>query len=299
MAPTSKLDMAPHARRIVVVLGMHRSGTSLCTSVLNRLGVALSEDLLAPGPDNEQGFFESAHILDTHQEILAVIGTGAANSFTICPRPSRWWTIPALAPAKKALCDIVVAESNDPGRLWGFKDPRTAMLLPLWQEVFTAAGVRPVYLLTLRRPWEVAASLRKRNRISESLSELLWLEHYLEAIRYAAADIVMVVPYDRWFTAPLVQTRAIAAAIDVPVSTGADNQTTLASIASEMVDPNLRHHVDRAGTFAYDISRIFYEWLERGEFGDAADMIAHVEAQLPAIACRISEQRDNGGDQEG
>jgi hypothetical protein len=296
----SKVGVAPQSRRVVVVLGMHRTGTSLCTSVLSRLGVALSDDLLPPGPDNEQGFFESARILNIHQDILAAIGAKAADSLTIRPRPPQWWTMPALSAAKEALRDLIVSESSGPGKLWGFKDPRTAVLLPIWQEVFTAAGMQPVYLLTLRYPWEVAASLKKRNRISEKLSELLWLEHYLEAIRFAAADIAMVVPYDKWFTEPLDQAIAIAAVIGrVPAGGGPDAKNTLANIAIEIVDPDLRHHVDREGTFAYDISRVFYEWLELGELDDAADMIARVEVELPVIARGIREQHHNSSGREG
>ena len=181
MSNFSENNILPRRRSIVVVLGMHRSGTSISTHVLSHLGVSLSKDLLAPSVDNERGFFESVRILDIHQEILKTIGSGAAHSLTRSPWPSQWWKLPELRAAKNKLRDIVIEESREPEILWGFKDPRTAILLPLWQDVFTAAGAHPIYFLTLRQPREVAASLKVRNQIPESLSELLWREHYLEA----------------------------------------------------------------------------------------------------------------------
>ena len=58
------------ASEIVIVLGCHRLGTSVFTSVLQDLGVYLDEELLPPSKDNPKGYFESSFITETHDKIL-------------------------------------------------------------------------------------------------------------------------------------------------------------------------------------------------------------------------------------
>jgi hypothetical protein len=62
--------------RIVCVLGMHRSGTSVVTRVLNLLGVFLGPEdrLIRPATDNPRGFWEHGPIMRLNQRILARLG---------------------------------------------------------------------------------------------------------------------------------------------------------------------------------------------------------------------------------
>jgi hypothetical protein len=279
-------------RHIVVVLGMHRSGTSLCTQVLHRLGVRLSDDLLPPEPDNEEGFFESSRILEINQRILKALGTGAADSVALRPLPARWWESPDLRVERAALADVISREAADQSRLWGFKDPRTAMLLPIWQKVFDTTGVEPIYILTVRHPSEVAASLAKRNRIPIEIGELLWLEHYLEVIRRAASNIAAVVDYRHWFTTRLAQAKVIAAAIGYRASNdNGFNEAALKKVVKAAVNPRLRHHENPDGRLAYAITSDSYGWLEQGDFSNAAQMVGQVEAALASVAQQITAKR--------
>src|SRR5947199_3831318 len=67
---------AGQRRPIVMVLGMHRSGTSLCSHVLSALGVEMTDDITAPGsgllgPDNQKGHWERREIVQFHDRIFA------------------------------------------------------------------------------------------------------------------------------------------------------------------------------------------------------------------------------------
>src|ERR1700712_2357048 len=68
-------DLASTKRRAILVLGMHRSGTSALSGVVNALGPAAPKPLLAPRADNPRGFFESAALADAHDDLLLSAGS--------------------------------------------------------------------------------------------------------------------------------------------------------------------------------------------------------------------------------
>ena len=53
---------ANHCHHAIIVLGMHRSGTSALTGVLNRVGVNLGDNLVAPEADNPAGYWENLDV---------------------------------------------------------------------------------------------------------------------------------------------------------------------------------------------------------------------------------------------
>src|SRR3546814_15012580 len=58
----------------ILILGMHRSGTSALTRVLNLLGVALGERLMPAGKGNESGHWESLAVYEAHEQLLTALG---------------------------------------------------------------------------------------------------------------------------------------------------------------------------------------------------------------------------------
>jgi O-antigen biosynthesis protein len=60
--------------RAVLVLGMHRSGTSALARGLQMLGVYLGSDFLSPQPDNPTGYWEDRNIYELNERLLAVFG---------------------------------------------------------------------------------------------------------------------------------------------------------------------------------------------------------------------------------
>ena len=61
-------------QRALLVLGMHRSGTSAVTRVLNLLGAHLGSELLATKADNKRGFWEHAEVVAVHERLLTALG---------------------------------------------------------------------------------------------------------------------------------------------------------------------------------------------------------------------------------
>jgi hypothetical protein len=90
---------ATPARTCVIVLGMHRSGTSVLTGTLGLLGAALPTDLVEAAPSNPKGHFESRSVYNIHERLLAALGTA-------------WYDFRAIGP--EALRSVIAPSSSKP-----------------------------------------------------------------------------------------------------------------------------------------------------------------------------------------
>jgi len=166
------------ARTAILVLGMHRSGTSALTRVISLLGADLPANLMPAVPgNNETGFWESMDAYRLNDAILAAAG----SSWDDWRRFEPDW-LPAGARAGfKARALSMLEQDFSGSNLFVLKDPRICRLLPFWLEVVREFGAEPVAILPLRNPVEVAASLARRDGFSPGKAYLLWLRHVLDA----------------------------------------------------------------------------------------------------------------------
>lgn len=217
-------------QEVVVVLGAGRSGTSLTMSLAASLGVSMSPDLVGPGENNKKGAFEDVNILRISRSILRHFHRdGAALSFL--PLPDGWLDDPFVQQARASLLQIVAAETEG-SRFWGFKEPVTAKLLPLWHSIFAELGIKPVYLLSLRHPEGVNASFQKAYGVPPQVSTLVWMSRYIDAVQSTGGDFE-VFDYDEWFNAPLPALSRLAGCIGVDFD--ADSFKV-----EEVIDPSIR-----------------------------------------------------------
>lgn len=166
--------------KALVILGMHRSGTSALTRVCNLLGARLGGNLMPPTPgNNEAGFWEQQEIADLHDRLLAEFGSRWDDYRAM---PEGWQATPKADPYKLELLTILRRDLSDAG-VWALKDPRMCRLVPFWLSIVADMGGEPYFLLAIRNPLEVAASLTKRDNLHPSKSVLLWLRHMLDAER--------------------------------------------------------------------------------------------------------------------
>ena len=121
----------------LIILGMHRSGTSLVTQWLYRCGLAIGEDLMAGNSGNVQGYFEDNDFVHLHEEILSLSGlpnTGLTDE-----------PLDILNPAsKKRIIDLLEKKSRL-NQQWGWKDPRTCLFLPIYRELAPDAQFLVLY----------------------------------------------------------------------------------------------------------------------------------------------------------
>ena len=160
----------------IIVLGMHRSGTSAISGVLHRLGVDLGSDLMPPQEDNPKGFYEHNKLTELNESILNALGSSWDDPRAL---PPQWSQNVRISPLRERLKFILLNEFKE-SHLWALKDPRISRLLDLWLPLLDELGVNIKILFALRHPSEVADSLLIRNQIPSSQSLLLWLRYTLE-----------------------------------------------------------------------------------------------------------------------
>ena len=165
----------------VVVLGMHRSGTTAVTRVVNLLGADLgpADDLLTQ-VDNPAGHWESKALVACNDRILGAFG----RSWDFPP-----WLAAGWEHGRRA--DALVPELADTFRRvfgrgpWVWKDPRTCLTLPLWRRVL---GAGACVVLVGRDPAAVVTSIHRRDGIPRVYAAGLW-QHYVRAAVQGAAGM--------------------------------------------------------------------------------------------------------------
>ena len=153
----------------LVIVGMHRSGTSLTASALQQAGLHIGQRLMGANDSNVKGHYENLDFFNFHQAVLRSQGVSEDG-----------WTLQERIEVEEPFIDLAeqVVEQCAVSRLWGWKDPRTTLFLDFWSQRLPPAK----FLLVYRSPWEVVDSLYRRgtDRVLLEQPELalkMWL-HY-------------------------------------------------------------------------------------------------------------------------
>lgn len=224
------------AKKAILVLGPHRSGTSALTRVLNLLGASLPRNLLAANHLNETGFWESAELIRLHDQVLAEAGIAWHDYLKI---PEEFWTEGAWRRFIDPLSSILMRDFEGE-ELFAVKDPRLCRLLPLWAEALREIEVDAYCVIIVRHPFEVAASLSKAQLVHPSRGLLVWLRYILDAERCSRGLPRAFVSYEAligdWAACAEAMVRILG--IEWPSSLA----TSAASI-EEFLSADLRHEV--------------------------------------------------------
>lgn len=218
----------------LLVLGMHRSGTSALTRVLNLLGVALGDDLMPPGDDNPLGFWEHQGIVSVHEGLLVALDRRWDDPR---PMPDGWLESAPAREAGDAIAAIVRRDFAGVQR-WAVKDPRLCRLMPLWRQVLAGLGIEPRVLLVSRHPLEVAGSLLRRDDLPMAIGELLWARYLLDAVRGSEGCRRGMVAYDDL----LADWRGAVHRINQALAMHLLADASQAGAIESFLTPQLRHH---------------------------------------------------------
>ena len=202
--------------RCLIVLGMHRSGTSCLTGTLEQCGVELGE-VFTRNPFNQKGNRESADIQALNNDVLAYNG-GSWDK----PVEAAAWT-----DAHRRLRTTILDKFASVDSLWwGFKDPRVVFTLPFWLE-----GIEQhEFIGTIRHPHRVAMSLNHRDRMPFETAYDLWLTYNRQLLKWIEQYSFGVVDFDLDDIGYVEQVSARLAAL------GLQQEGEL------FFDPELRHH---------------------------------------------------------
>lgn len=137
--------------RVLIVTGMHRSGTSLITNWLFHCGLQVGERLVGASGGNEDGHYEDVEFLRIHEEILTENGyspTGLIHHKPIYISEYQLEKLKAILKVKEQHFDQ-----------WGWKEPRTCLFLDIYSKLIPGAK----YLVIVRDYEAVVHSLLKRD----------------------------------------------------------------------------------------------------------------------------------------
>lgn len=140
----------------LVITGMHRSGTSLVASAVAMLGVDVGSDLVPADRRNPKGYFEDNEFLALQRTMLARSSPGDGGHADWGWTPAEQLDREQFAVFREQARRLAASRASR-FRWWGWKDPRTTLLLDFWDEILDDAR----YLLVYRFPWEVADSMQR------------------------------------------------------------------------------------------------------------------------------------------
>ncbi len=232
----------------LIVTGMHRSGTSAVTAALHKLTESPThQELYFKGDKfNRDGYYELRDVVICNEKILSQVVLEEYNhlrditlfkDFETLDQ-SGWFfgafanfnTIEnqqCLKLAKKSFEDIKVNGNCI------IKDPRFSLTLPVWLSVFR----KPVILIMIRNPIEVAQSLFQRNGIPNNTAFQLWESYSFRAEWNSRAFPRIFVDYGALTSDP---SNTIEEIREFLVNNGIDSKTESTKKAIDMIKPELR-----------------------------------------------------------
>jgi len=218
---------------VFCVLGMHRSGTSLLTGLLNRLGVNLgSERHLMPADEyNSRGYWEHSGITSLNEEILGRLG-GTWDEPP--PFPPGWERAAAMDDLKQRARRMIQDSFTD-ARTWGWKDPRSCLTLPFWQQLLPDMR----YLVCLRNPVDVALSLERPHHFSAQKSSRLWFAYSSSALTHSVGRSRLIVFHEDLMADCIGELQRMASFIGRP---GRVKQADVQETARAFVARDLQHY---------------------------------------------------------
>ena len=224
----------------ILVLGMHRSGTSALAHVLHLGGANIGSRLLSASAGNEAGHWEDALAVEVHERLLASFGSRWDQAFAL---PSDWARGEAAAAARDTILGYLKSNRSR-HRLWAAKDPRLCLFAGLWREAAAELQSPIAAVLVLRHPLEVARSLAARDGIAPGRAMLLWLEYTLAAVTEAEQIPCAVIEYSQL----LADWRGCIDRLrGLPGGEVLAYDDTAAGLVEGFLDSGLRHH-DESGS---------------------------------------------------
>src|SRR4051812_25210839 len=232
--------MSDEERRLVLVVGVGRSGTSLLTGILGQLGFHVPQPEVEADDTNPRGFSEPRWAVDFHSRLLRARRVTVNDS-----RPSAFESTagaaddPALLTELRAWLKGQLAEAA----AVVVKDPRTGWFLPLWTRSSADLGVEARYVTTLRHPAEILASAAKSygDWQSPASRAAAWINVTLETERATRGGRRAFVRYEDLMDDWPRELRRMGELLEIPSLTDGDLRTRFAQV-DDFVDPTLHRN---------------------------------------------------------
>lgn len=212
-------------KQLILVLGMHRSGTSALTGLLNILNINLGSKLIGQAVENQKGFFENEHFLNFNKKLLRV------NS-------SKWDNVSKslyISTKEKKELKLLIETEFLNFKILAIKDPRLSILYPFYIEIARELNYEIHCIIVVRNVKEIVESLKHRNKFTEEKCYKLISEYYYSLLN--APEHSITIKFDDIIDAPL----QVCEKLISKFSLNASIETVEIDI-NNFIDKNLKHY---------------------------------------------------------
>ncbi len=254
--------------KIVFVLGMHRSGTSVTAELVSNLGyVVPGSSLDKIGAINGRGFWESKEVVDINERLLA---TARLKWFHVCPVGHFLKAVSpdVLQEISYEIREFIAKEIKLHGGLV-IKDPRLCILLPVWLDAIKGSDYETKTIYINRHPATVASSLRERDGFSLFSGHLLWMHYFFSVFDRQEKGEILYLTYEG-----LLADHSQGVALSDFLSADYMSETKW----SETVDHSLRRNFDTDfpdNGYVYNLAKDAYTAFSHGSVLNGADSIIY------------------------
>jgi hypothetical protein len=280
---------AEDQRRLVLVVGVGRSGTSLLAGILGQAGFHIPQPEVQADDTNPRGFGEPRWVVDFHTKLMRKTRVTVFDA-----RPAAWEgtaTVAAEDGVEAELRDWVASQLAEADAVV-VKDPRIGWFLPLWERCSGALGVTPSFVTMLRHPGEILTSARKSYGTwqTDASRAASWLNVMLETEHATRGARRVFVRYEDLLGGWNGQITRIGDALDLPLIHGLSPER--AAEIDRFVDPAL--HRNRGAWDGLDVPARVRDladevWAQLELLADPAADTTAVAANLDAARARYAE----------
>jgi hypothetical protein len=228
-------------KRVILVLGVPRSGMSPLSKGLETMGVSCDDSLNRICPTN--------HLRNPGSQMDPALDFNQLNSALLYNLKKRRRLLLALTPEEVTfLCQKgflsqaieLLNQKTSSSNLIGIKDPLFSLFLPFWKKVFQASKISFSCVIALRNPRCVVESTMDAHKLFKIEHEeklfWKWISYLLSSLEHSQGFERMLVDYEELLRDPSVQLQKIAHRLDLTI-----NQEALEKYCHDFIDSSLCH----------------------------------------------------------
>jgi len=269
---TSSSEGVEQLKRVILVLGMYRSGTSAVTKGLETMGVRLSDPSeICFHNFNVKGDWEDAKFCQFNWKLIKTLDALQNRRRNILPLTEKEVDFLYEKGLFRIASELVLERVAAPTP-FAIKDCKFVPLLPFWKRIFEACKVQVSFVIALRNPLSVVASFAAAEEIfgkqEEEKSFWLWISYMLNSLEYTEGYERLLVDYDELLKDPAHQLERMARAFQLTI-----DGASLQSYRDDFLETSLRHfqgkeNEEGKNNFCRTFSLEMYEKLFQVANGD-------------------------------
>jgi len=224
------------SRRLLLVVGQGRSGTSLLTGLVQRLGMHVPQPEVRADATNPVGFGEPQWVVELHTRLLKRAAVHPSDA-----RPTAWAATGPVGSRSAVRAEVRewLEQQHAEHPAVVIKDPRSIWFLSLWREAARDLELPVCVATMLRPPAEVVSSKINAYGKANAAGRMAgWLNGMLATERATRDMDRSFVRYDELLSD---WTRELSR-VDAELGTGLVDASRAGDIraAAQLVDPTLR-----------------------------------------------------------